>query len=198
MAIVIHSLTPDTVDEALAVYRAVLGAHRRVNKEAILDRLQSGAGVFYGAFDAQTGEMVGIKFGYIDGGTCVGRGIAVLPAYRRQGIGTKLLRQFEQDLAARPDVSSYVFGSSSGEGVPFHLAMGYRPRVLIQFEDPVLRGRLDLADMHITHEGYNAEYHVYQVYAEPGEGNENLAYLRQLEQDLPGVNVGFQFSKSLR
>src|SRR5262245_43842891 len=115
MAIVIHSLTPGTVDEALAVYRAVLGEHRRVNKEAILDRLQSGAGVFYGAFDMEAGMMVGIKFGFIDGGTCVGRGIAVLPAYRRQGVGTKLLRQFERDLATRPDVRGYVFGSSSGE-----------------------------------------------------------------------------------
>lgn len=76
--------------------------------------------------------------------------------------------------------------------------MGYRPRVLIQFEDPALRSKLDLAGMQITHEGYNAEYHVYQVYAEPGEAGQNLAHLRRLEQDMPWVNVGIQFSKSFR
>jgi GNAT superfamily N-acetyltransferase len=140
--------------------------------------------------------MVGIKFGYIDGSTCVGRGIAVLPAYRRRGIGAKLLRLFEQELAARPDLKSYVFGSSTDEGVPFHLAQGYQPRVLFQFEDPALRSKLNLSDMQITHEGYNDTYHVYQIYVELREPDQHLASLRRLQQELPGVNVGFQFSRS--
>jgi GNAT superfamily N-acetyltransferase len=195
--IVIQKIAPDMVDQAVAVFRAVLGDFDFVSGAAILARLQQDTGIFYAAFDVDTGRMVGIKLGYIDGSTCVGRGIAVLPDYRRQGIGAKLLHQFEQDLAARGDVSSYVFGSSSDEGVPFHLAMGYQPRALVQFENAALRDKLDLSSMQITHEGYNDAYHVYQVYIELGKQDRNLANLRRMQHEMPEVNVQLLFAKSI-
>ena len=197
MAIVIQRLTPATVDAAFAVFQTVLGEHPQVTKAAITERLVHGTGLFYGAVDTATGAMVGIKFGYIEGATCIGRGIAVLPAYRRQGVGTQLLWQFEQDLATRPTVTSYVFGSASETGIPFHLAQGYQPRVLLQLADAALRDTLDLAELHITQEGYNAAYQVYQIYADLPAPEQNLASLRRLQQHLPDVNVGFVFARAL-
>lgn len=195
MPIIIEKLTPAKVHEALRLYQEVFGAREHTTSEEILRRLEDGRGIFYVAVDTETSNVIGIKLGYIEGGTCIGRGIAVLPDYRRQGVGTHLLRHFEAEMRARGDVHTYVFGSATDEGVPFHIASGYTPTVLIQFTDRQLRERLDLSNFTIAREGYNQEYRVYQIYLELEEPQRNLAYLRSLQHTFPEADVQFVFSK---
>ena len=90
-----------------------MGAREHTTSQEVVRRLENGRGIFYIAVDTATSEIVGIKFGYIEGNTCIGRGIAVLREYRHQEIGTQLLRQFEAELQSTSDVNNYVFGSAS-------------------------------------------------------------------------------------
>jgi GNAT superfamily N-acetyltransferase len=197
-SVIIEKLTPEKVNEALALYQGIFGVREHTTSQEIMHRLSNKHGIFYVAIDTETGEIIGIKFGYVEGNTCIGRGIAVLPQYRRQGIGTQLLRRFEIEMQFRSDISKYVFGSASNEGVPFHLASGYLPKVLIQFEDSRLREWLDLAGFIITQEGYNQEYKVYQIYLELEQPQQNLAYLRTLQDTFPETDVQFVFSKRVK
>lgn len=197
MSITIEKLTLAKVNEALQLYQQVFGAREHTTSEEIVRRIEDGRGIFYVAVDTETRIVIGIKFGYIEGSTCIGRGIAVLPAYRRQGIGTQLLRHFEAEMRARGDINTYVFGSATDEGVPFHIASGYPPTVLIQFADRQLRERLDLSNFTVTQEGYNQEYKVYQIYLELEEPQRNFAYLRSLQYTFPEANVQFVFSKKV-
>jgi GNAT superfamily N-acetyltransferase len=137
MSIEIHPLTIDRLDEALQVWEATLGNGFKLDRQEVADRLQNGTGLFYIALDDESDRIVGIKFGYLDGEVCIGRGIGILPEYRRQGIATRLLRSFEQDLQANPAIKVYAFGSATTEGVPFHIAAGYNPQVLVQFTDSI-------------------------------------------------------------
>lgn len=196
MAIKIEKLTPQRVDEAMAVYHTLLGSHEHTTPQALLDRLDSGQGIFYIAVEEVSNQVVGLKFGYLEGNTCIGRGIALLPAYRRQGIASALLRHFEADLRAHPHVHQYAFGSATTEGIPFHLASGYTPVVLIQFADKNLRQALDLSEFKITSDGYNDTYQVYQIYLELAAPARNLATLRQLQSRYPMADVQFVFSKT--
>ncbi|MBV7327468.1 GNAT family N-acetyltransferase [Chloroflexi bacterium TSY] len=191
----IKSLESHEVDEALTVYEATFGARDHTTKEELITRLEKGTGIFYVAVDIETNQIVGIKFGYTEGTGCIGRGIAVLPTYRRRGIATSLLRHFEAALAASPIITNYAFGSGTDEGVPFHIASGYIPKALLQFNDQELRQQLDLTGFQIAHEGYNETYKIYQIYLELEQPDQNLAYLRQLEEQFPETNVQFMFSK---
>lgn len=198
MTIQVEKLRANKADEAYQLYETVLGAHPHTTPQALVDRLTNGQGIFIIAVDTHTNKVVGIKFGYVAGDTCIGRGIAVLPAYRRQGIATQLLHVFEAEMAANPQITAYVFGSATTEGIPFHLASGYSPVVLIQFEDRALRAKLDLTGFTIIEEGYNESYQVYQIYAALPAPEQNLAYLRHLQQRFPAADVQFVFSKKLR
>ena len=197
MPIDIERLHPDRLDDALAVFDLTLGKTTVSDRQDILDRMQSGRGIFYIAVESETHRVVGLKFGNINDAVCIGRGIAVLPAYRRQGIATRLLKRFQKDLGAHPDVRLYAFGSGTTEGIPFHIASGYVPRALIQFQDPQLRHRLDLSGLTITQDGFNETHKVYQIYVELGDAERSLAGLRQLQDRFADVNVQFMFSKPL-
>lgn len=192
----IEKLTVNRLDETLQLYRTVFGARDHTNRQAILERLHNHTGIFYIAVDESTHQVVGFKFGYVDGDTCIGRGIAVLPAYRRQGIATALLRRFEADLRNLPSIHAYVFGSATTEGIPFHLASGYRPNALLQFTDQTLRPQLDLAGFQLSSEGYNADFQIYQIYLELPAPEQNLARLRQLQEQFPATDVQFVFAKT--
>jgi GNAT superfamily N-acetyltransferase len=198
MSVIIEKLTPEKVNEALALYQGIFGVREHTTSQEIMHRLSNKHGIFYVAINTETGEIIGIKFGYIEGNTCIGRGIAVLPQYRRRGIGTQLLRRFEEEMRSRSGISNYVFGSASDEGVPFHLANGYLPRVLIQFKNSQLRERLDLSGFTMTQEGYNQKHKVYQIYLELEQPQQNLAYLRMLQRTFPDTNVQFVFSKQVK
>lgn len=198
MTVQVEKLTSPRVDEAYQLWASVFGERPHTTPQILFDRLADEQGIFYIAVDTQTNQVVGIKFGYIEGDACIGRGIAVLPAYRRQGIASQLLQAFEAEMTANPQVKSYVFGSATTEGIPFHLASGYSPMVLIQFEDRTLREQIDLTSFTITEEGYNETYQVYQIYTTIQAPEQNLAYLRHLQQRLPTADVQFVFSKQLR
>jgi len=197
MSIEIQSLTLDQLDEALRVWEATLGDGFKLERDEILVRMQNGQGVFLVAFDTAEGQIVGVKFGYLDDHVCIGRGIGVLPAYRRQGIATRLVRKFEQELGDRPEIHLYAFGSATTDGIPFHIAMGYYPQALIQFTDRDLRPQLNLSEFTITHDGFNEQHQVYQIFAAINSSQANLEYLRTLQMEYPQVNVQFFFEKTL-
>ena len=133
----------------------------------------------------------------MDGEVCIGRGIGVLPEYRRQGIATLLLHRFEQDLQAIPAIKVYAFGSATTEGVPFHIASGYYPQVLVQFTDRDLRLSLDFTQFNISYEGYNEQYQVYQIFIPLDASEANLDTLRALQAQYPQVNVQYLFERTL-
>jgi GNAT superfamily N-acetyltransferase len=197
MSIDIQPLSIDRLDEALQVWQATLGNGFQLDRQEVADRLQNGMGLFFIALDGASGRIVGIKFGYLDGEVCIGRGIGVLPEYRRQGIATRLVRRFEQVLQANPAVKVYAFGSASIEGVPFHIAMGYAPQALVQFTERDLRPALDFSGFEIAQDGYNDTYQVYQVYLSLEASQANLNHLRALQAQFPQVSVQFFFEKML-
>jgi len=119
MSITILPLTLDRLDEALQVWEATLGNGFKLDRQEVADRLQNGLGLFYIALDSEAGRIMGNKFCYFDGEVCIGRGIGVLPEYRRQGIATRLIRRFEQELRANPAIKVYAFGSATTEGIPY-------------------------------------------------------------------------------
>jgi GNAT superfamily N-acetyltransferase len=198
MSIEIHPLTLDRLVEALQVWEVTLGNGFKLDWQEVADRLGNGTGLFYIALDGDTNCIVGIKFGYLDGEVCIGRGIGVLPAYRRQGIATRLLRRFEQDLQANPAIQVYAFGSGTTEGIPFHIASGYYPQALVQFTDKDLRPSLDLSGFTITQDGYNETHQVYQIYITLNASQANLDILRSLQIQYPQVNIQFFFEKIFR
>jgi hypothetical protein len=79
MSIEIHPFTIDRLDEALQVWEATLGNGFKLDCQEVADRLQNGTGLFYIALDDESDRIVGIKFGYLDGEVCIGRGIGILP-----------------------------------------------------------------------------------------------------------------------
>lgn len=196
MSIRIEKLTEVRVEGAMQLYETSFGAKQHTTSQTLLERMNKQTGIFYIAIDEATDRVVGLKFGYLEGDTCIGRGIAVLPEYRRQGIASTLLHHFEADLHAHPTVHHYVFGSATDEGIPFHIASGYQPRALLQFAESQDRGKLNLDNFRITSEGYNEEHQVYQIYLELERPEQNLTYLHHLQTEFPTVNVQFVFSKT--
>ena len=197
MSVTIQPLALDQLAEALQVWEATLGNGFKLDPQEVADRLQNGTGIFYIALDTGTDCIVGIKFGYINGEVCIGRGIGVLPAYRRQGLATRLLRRFEQDLQANPAIKVYAFGSATTEGVPFHIASGYYPQVLVQFTDRDLRPSLDFTQFDISDEGYNEQYQVYQIFIPLDASQANLDHLRAVQAQYPQVNIQYLFERTL-
>jgi len=75
--------------------------------------------LFMGAYDG--GEMVGFVFGWPQGALVV-QGLAVVEAFRRKGIGTALLKSFE-DAAQKAGFERYVLGAQ-WEAIPFYFSYG--------------------------------------------------------------------------
>lgn len=197
MSIDVQLITNDRIDEALDLLHSTLGSEHTA-KEEIIHRLDNGSCEFFIAIDSTTNKIVGVKLSYIDDNRAVGRGVAVLPAYRRQGIGRQLYQVFEEELKARGDVEFYVFASATSEGIPFHISNGYKPQILIQFDDSELRKQLDFTGFEIETERLNEEYGRYQIYATLKNEQQNLAYLRQIQMEMPQTDVLFLFSKPMK
>lgn len=195
MTIEISRLTPALLPGAQEVYRQSFGDSPFWTE--IAHRFGQGAGIFVVAVAIDTQTVVGIKFGFIEGEACIGRGIAVRPEYRRQGIATRMLRFFEAELRRCPQVRRYAFGSATLEGIPFHIASGYCPTALIQFTDPTLRASLNFSGYEISREGYNEEYRVYQVFLPLRPTDAGLEGLRKLQESYPETNVQFFFEKEI-
>lgn len=86
---------------------------------ALLKNRQKHSSFFIGAFSAE--NLVGFVFGWPDG-VLVVHGIAVLVSFRRKGIGTALLRAFE-DAAKKEGFESLSLGAR-WEAIPFYLSYG--------------------------------------------------------------------------
>ena len=195
MSIEIGALTLDRLEEALTLWTDILGMGIRSAPEGIADLLRRKEGVFLIATDLKNGKIVGLKFGFFEGEACIGRGVAVLPDYRRRGIATDLVRRFESELQAFPNIKLYAFGSGTTEGVPFHIAMGYAAQALVQFEDPALRPSLDISAYSIARDAFSDQHKVYQICINLDVGNANLAGLHSMQAQYPQVSIQFFFQK---
>lgn len=182
------------IDEVIDFHNKYLGARDFINKEEISNRLDSNSGIFLTAKD--NNKIIGIKLGYIDNDICIGRGIAIDNKYRRLGIGKSLVKAFEKELKKFKQVKKYIFASSTKEGVPFHIRLGYKPTVLLQSKDKDLLKKIDLKNFTITKNSYNNIYNTYQVYIEPNR-EFDLEYLSELISKYPDINIQYLFEKDL-
>ncbi len=78
--------------------------------------------IFIGCFDRK--EIVGTVFGWPDPKILVVKAIGVMESYRRKGIGTALLRSFE-NAAMEYGFDNFVLGAQ-WEAVPFYISYGLK------------------------------------------------------------------------
>jgi len=190
----ISPIQESEIDEVIDFHNKYLGERDFINKEEIFKRLHSNSGIFLIAKD--NNKIIGIKLGYIDNDICIGRGIAVDNKYRKLGIGKSLVQTFEKELKKHKQVKKYVFASSTKEGVPFHIRLGYKPIVLLQSEDNDLLKRVDLKNFTITKNSYNDIYNTYQTYVKPNR-ELDLEYLSELKSRYPDIDIQYLFEKNL-
>jgi ribosomal protein S18 acetylase RimI-like enzyme len=76
------------------------------------------------------GEVVGGAVGRTWGACCELQQLWVDPRYRRQGLGSRLVRQFEQRGAAR-GCHTFYLDTFSFQALGFYRSLGYRPKLEI-------------------------------------------------------------------
>ena len=183
------------IPEVIDFHNNYLGIRDFINEKEILSRLKSRRGIFLVAKD-ENEKIVGIKLAFIENDVCLGRGVAVDKNFRRLGIGKELVSIFELELKKFPGVKKYVFASSTQEGVPFHIKLGYKPLILIQSENKDLLENIDFNKVTVREKFFNKEYNVYQIYLE-SEENLNLDFLSKLKTQLPELEITYLFEKIL-
>lgn len=183
------------IPEVINFHNNYLGERDFINERELLDRLESNRGIFLVAKDEDE-KIVGIKLSFIENDVCLGRGVAVDKNFRRLGIGKELVSIFELELKKFPGVKKYVFASSTQEGVPFHIKLGYRPSVLLQSEKKDLLENIDFNKFTIREKCFNKEYNVYQIYLESKE-NLDLNFLKKLKIQYPKLGITYLFEKIL-
>ncbi len=192
----IKKLQQNQIKEVIKLHNKHLGKRDFINEEELKKRIKTNRGIFLIAEDNKTHKIIGIKFGYFDGKECTGRGIVVLPKWRRRGVGKVLVEEFEKQLKANQKIKKYVFGSATETGIPFHIYMGYNPVALMQFKDKNLRNKLNLSGFKILKEKYNKDYKIYQIHIKLKKSSQNLNNLKMLIKKFPKINVQYVFSKS--
>ena len=183
------------IDAVIDFHNKYLGKIDFINREEIYNRSNSNSGIFLTAKD-KNDRIIGIKLAYVDNDTCIGRGIAIEEKYRRLGIGKSLVERFEEELKKYSHVKKYVFASSTKEGIPFHIRLGYKPTILLQSKDKDLLEKIDLKDFTITQNSYNETYKVYQIYIKPNI-ELDLEYLSELKSKYPDINIQYLYEKNL-
>ena len=187
----IEPIKKEEIKEVIEFHNKYLGSRPFITQEEIQKRIDTNTGIFLTAKD--NNKIVGIKLGYIDKDTCTGRGIAVDKNYRRIGIATMLITEFEKRLKQYPNIKKYVFASSTIEGVPFHIKMGYKPSLLIQSPNKSEIDIISSNEFNIQNSIYNKEFNVYQLYIK--EDNLNLNRLNKLKNTYPNLDIQYLFSK---
>ena len=190
----ISPIQESEIDEVIDFHNKYLGERDFINKEEIFKRLHSNSGIFLIAKDKN--KIIGIKLGYINNDICIGRGIAVDNNYRRLGIGRSLVKAFEKELKKHNQVKKYVFASSTKEGIPFHIRLGYKPIVLLQSEDNDLLKEIDLKNSSVIKNSYNDIYNTYQLFIKP-DRELDLGYLSELKSRYPDIDIQYLFEKNL-
>jgi N-acetylglutamate synthase-like GNAT family acetyltransferase len=191
----ISEMQTDKIDSVVDFHNKYLGKRGFINKEELIKRVNSNTGIFLIAKDSKN-NIIGIKLGYIDNDVCIGRGIAVDKKYRRLGIGKSLVKKFEEELTKFPDVKKYIFASSTFEGVPFHIELGYKPTILLQSKDKELLRKVNIKNCTIIDSSYNEDYKIYQVYL---KANRDLDYndLSKLKSQYPNIDIQYLFEKNI-
>ena len=187
----IEPIKKEEIKEVIEFHNKYLGSRPFITQEEIQKRIDTNTGIFLTAKD--NNKIVGIKLGYIDKDTCTGRGIAVDKNYRRIGIATMLITEFEKRLKQYPNIKKYVFASSTIEGVPFHIKMGYKPSLLIQSPNKSEIDIISSNEFNIQNSIYNKEFNVYQLYIK--DDNLNLNRLNKLKNTYPNLDIQYLFSK---
>ncbi len=191
----ISRLQEKDVVEVVKFHNKYLGKRDFINERELLSRLKIKNGIFLVAKD-EKGGIIGIKLAFIENDVCLGRGVAVDKNFRRLGIGKELVSIFEVELKKFPRVKKYVFASSTPEGVPFHIKLGYKPLILLQSEKRDLLENIDLNKFTIREKCFNKEYNVYQVYLE-SEEKLDLDVLKKLKTQYPELEITYLFEKTL-
>ena len=189
----IEPIKKEEIKEVIEFHNKYLGSRPFITQKEIQKRIDTNTGIFLTAKD--NNKIVGIKLGYIDKDTCTGRGIAVDKNYRRIGIATMLITEFEKRLKQYPNIKNYVFASSTIEGVPFHIKMGYKPSLLIQSPNKSEIDIISSNEFNIQNSIYNKEFNVYQLYIK--EDNLNLNRLKKLKASYPNLDIQYLFTKDL-
>ena len=193
MKLTIEDVKKEEINEVIKFHNKYLGTRPFITQEEIQKRIDTNTGIFLTAKD--NNKILGIKLGYIDKDTCTGRGIAVDKNYRRIGIATMLITEFEKRLKQYPNIKNYVFASSTIEGVPFHIKMGYKPSLLIQSPNKSEIDIISSNEFNIQNSIYNKEFNVYQLYIK--EDNLNLNRLKKLKASYPNLDIQYLFTKDL-
>lgn len=190
----ISKMQTDEIDSVIDFHNKYLGKREFINKEEFIKRLNSNTGIFLIAKDNKN-NIIGIKLGYIDNDICIGRGISVDKEYRRLGIGKSLVKKFEEELIKFPNIKKYIFASSTFEGVPFHIELGYKPIILLQSKDKELLRKVNIKNCTIIDSSYNEDFEVYQVYLKP---NKDLDFndLSKLKVKYPNIDIQSLFEKN--
>ncbi|HPR92281.1 MAG TPA: GNAT family N-acetyltransferase [Candidatus Dojkabacteria bacterium] len=183
------------IPEVINFHNNYLGERDFINERELLDRLESNRGIFLVAKDEDE-KIVGIKLSFIENDVCLGRGVAVDKNFRRLGIGKELVSIFELELKKFPGVKKYVFASSTQEGVPFHIKLGYKPLILLQSENNVLLEGMDFNMFTVREKLFNKEYNVYQVYLE-SDKELDLNFLSKIKAQYPELEITYLFEKIL-
>ena len=191
----VSKLEEEDVAKVVSLHNEYLGERDFINGKEIVDRLKSNRGIFLIAKDEEE-NLIGIKLAFIDNDVCLGRGVVVDKNFRRLGIGKKLISIFEDELRKYPEVKKYVFASSTQEGVPFHIKLGYKPLILLQSENKDLIESVDLDKFEIRERLYNKEFKVYQVYMDSKE-NLDIKYLQKIKKQYPNLEITYLFEKIL-
>ena len=183
------------VVEVVKFHNKYLGKRDFINERELLSRLKTNRGIFLVTKDEDE-KIFGIKLAFIENDVCLGRGVAVDKNFRRLGIGKELVSIFELELKKFPGVKKYVFASSTQEGVPFHIKLGYKPLILLQSENNVLLEGMDFNMFTVREKLFNKEYNVYQVYLE-SDKELDLNFLSKIKAQYPELEITYLFEKIL-
>jgi len=115
------TITPIHEDELATVSQLLVEIFDRevFSVDTLHENFTNYRDLFMGAY--QGGELIGFVFGWPQGALVV-QGLAVVESLRRKGIGTALLKSFE-DEAQRVGFERYVLGAQWG-AIPFYLSYG--------------------------------------------------------------------------
>lgn len=144
------------------------------------------------------GELAGGVLGFTNGNGATLRVIAVLPRYRRRGIGRTLVERFE---AAATDLGTETIGLGTDEAVVFWFRLGYTTSLLLQWVfDPTLMrdevARLEaelIGDLDHWPGEFNGVPQLFVQLDEP-----SLELRAAVREAVAGAHVGFCMFKHLQ
>lgn len=190
----ISAMQEQEIKDVIKFHNKYLGNRTFINEKEITNRLKNNTGIFLTA--KENNKIIGIKLGYINGRICIGRGIAIDKKHRRLGIGKSLVEEFEKQLNKYPNIEKYIFASSTLEGVPFHINLGYKPTILLQSFHEILLEEIDLKEFSTVDRVYNQDNNLYQVYIKP-KRKLDMEYLSKLKSKYPQFDIQYLFEKDL-